>query len=288
MPTIRAATPADLQAIGAYLSPRLAGGPQERYRRFFEYGWLPERPNLGFLIDDGGKIGGFLGAIYGRRAIRGSSHELCNISSWHVDDQYRKLSLPMLKALVAQRGYTFTCFSPSPRVTEVLRFFKFQTLDENKIVFTPISGLAGLKSRLRDGWPRVCTVTDTVARELDAEQQRIFADHRPYRRLGQFLLKCGEQQCYFVTARRGHGVKVFADVLSASNPRLLAEHISAAQWPVFRKHGTLLIGIDQRFVTSPTLATPVYGGLRPRLFRSDSLKAADIDALYTEFAPMFG
>lgn len=288
MAIIRAASPDDLSAIADYLARRFAGaGGAARYRRYFDYAWMPDRPNLGFLIEDGGEIRGFLGAIYGRRTIRGTSHAFCNISSWSVDDDHRKLSLHMLKRLLDQKGYTFTCFSPSERVTEVLAFFKFQTIDREKILFSPLSGLLGLPQRLRRPWPRVLTRADGMERHLDAEQRRIFADHAPYR-LGQFLLRHGDERCYFVTGRRGRGVKVFADLLHASNPRLLVEQIGAAQLPLLREHRTLLFGIDRRFVGEPPPATYRYARLRAPMFRSESLAAAEIDSLYTEMAPMLG
>ncbi len=284
-PIIREARVRDLPAIAAYLAPRLGGrGGELRYRRFLEYGWLADKPNLGFLIDEGGHVGGFIGAIYARRRVRGREQLFCNLTSWHVEERFRNLSLALVGRLLARPDCTFTTFSPTKTVVEVLKFFKFKVLDPEKAMFAPVSGLPGLLRRPR---ARIFWGKQLPGRLIDSER-RIFEDHRSYR-CGHFVIEQGDERCYFVTVRRGRGPRAFADVLYASNPALLARSIACTHVPIGLTHKTVLTGIDRRLLgPRPRGASFGYRGLRPLMFRSDTVGAEDIDTLYSELVPMYG
>lgn len=283
-PFIREARAEDLPAVAAYLAPRMGHPDREQhYRRYWEYEWLADKPNLGFLIDDGGRVGGFLGAIYARRRVRGNEQLFCNLTSWHVDERFRNLSLMLMARCLARPNCTFTTFSPSEKVVAVLTRFKFQLLDSEKVVFAPISGMSGWVR-----WPRarIFWGEDLPVRLTDSER-RIYEDHRSYR-CGHFVIERGAERCYFVTVRRGHGLKAFADVLYASNPDLLADAIGCTHVPVGLTHKTVLTGLDRRLLRRRPRGAFGYRGLRPLMFRSDSLTADEVDTLYSEFVPMFG
>jgi acetoacetyl-CoA synthetase len=281
-PVIREAGAADLPAVTAYLSDRL--GREARYfRRYFEYGWLAQKPNLGFLLEAEGRIGGFLGAIYARRAVRGREQLFCNLTSWHVDDRFRRQSLEMMARCLARPDCTFTTFSPSEKVIAVLRYFRFQLVDSHKVLFAPLSGVSAL---LRRPGPRITWGEDLPSR-LDDSERRIFDDHRGYR-CGHFLVEWSGARCYFVTVRRGRGARAFADVLHASNPDLLARAIAWTHLPLLRTHGTVLTGLDRRLLGRRRATAVGYGGLRPLMFRSETLAAAELDTLYSELVPMYG
>jgi hypothetical protein len=282
-PVIREARPTDLPAIASYLAQRLGGaGGEQRFRRFFEYDWLADKPNLGFLIDDGCRVGGFIGAIYSRRRVRDVPQLFCNLTSWHVEERFRNLSLALVGRLLAPRDCTFTACSPSPRVIDVLKFFRFQVLDPEKVVFAPISGFGGLLRRPR---ARVFRGEDVVG-SLTEPERRVFEDHRAYR-CGHFIVERGSDRCYFVTVRRGHGPRAFADVLYASNPELFAESIASTHVPIALTHRTALTGIDRRLLRRRPAGAFSYRGLRPLMFRSDTVGAHEIDALYSELVPMY-
>lgn len=281
---VRLATTADLDDVAAFLARSLggAGGPA-RYRRFFEYPWLADKPNIGALIEDQGKVGGFLGALYSQRMIAGKPRSICNLTSWAVDEAYRRSSLAMLKCLLDQRGHAFTTFSASPPVAEILTFLKFQTVPSHKLLF---SAAAVLRGRRGDA-VRVVDGADRVAPLLDPEHRQILEDHRPYR-CGHVLLERGSQRCYALTIARGRGPQVFADVVYASDPQLWVDGIGRVQGALWRAHRTLLTGIDLRWVDRPPAFAMCYTGLRPVMFRADGTSARDICALHSELIPMYG
>lgn len=287
MPTVRPATLADRDAIAAYLAEHLRGeGGAARYRRFFAYSWLADadKPDLGMMIEDAGRVRGFIGAIYGRRRIRGREHRLCNLNCWRVDEDVRMHSLVMLKRMVDRADYHFTCVSPSDRVTELLKFYKFETLDTGKYLFGPLSGVPARPAAWR---LKVWDARSGIERELGDDDRQIFVDHARYR-LAQWLIERGDRRCFVVMARRGRGIRVFADVLHVSDPALFAESIGLLTPRLFRALGTVLTGLDRRFLPAPPPRTIAYDRLRAPLYRSHTLAPADLDALYTEFVPMYG
>lgn len=283
MATVREAVRADRPAVAEFLANSLGGrGGPALFRRFFDYGWLADKPNIGCLVEHDGRVRGFVGGIYSRREIRGCVHAFCNVHSFAVDPEFRALSLTLLTRLLDRRDYTYTCFSASPSVVEILRFFKFQIVDASKVVFTPAAGLLRVGRRgvrLRRG--------PSFADALDPVQRAIVRDHAGYR-CGQFLLDARGEHCYFVTVRRGRDLRAFADVLYASNPALLVDYIAHVHLPVALTHRTALIGLDRRFVPKPPAGSFVYSRIRPLAFRSSVLNADEIDTLYSELVPMYG
>ena len=285
---IRTALPDDLGAIAEYLTGALggAGGPA-RYRAFLEYTWLDRKPDLGVLIEDGGRIRGFIGAIYANRQIGGRDHVFCNLTSISVDESHRKQSLQLFGAILRRKDLTFTSFSASEEVRKILDFFKFVHCANERVVTTPLSGLASLPRALGPRRPRVVVEAAALDAALGPEERQIAQDHRRYR-CGQFLLTAGDRRCFTVTVRRGRGRAVFADVLYASDPALLMDCLAQVHATVFRFHRTILVGVDRRWVPAPPRLAFTYKKLRPIYMRSPDLSLERIDPLYTELVPMYG
>jgi hypothetical protein len=271
----------DLARVTEFLAERMRGaGGAARYRRTLEYTWACERPNYGFLIEDAGQVRGVLGAIYSRRCIAGAEHRFCNMTGWCVDESYRWASLGLLRAMLAQPDYTFTNFSANPPVVTILERLGFQRLDSGKLLF-PV-GLAGPPA---SPGARVLHRPADVRAVLATEDRVIFDDHARYR-CGQFVIVAGGQCCYLVTVKRGRRSVYFADVLYASQPRLLTENVRSLFWPLFRRHGTLVIGIDARFVHAPPRFALRFP--RPSFFRGTGLSPDRIASIYSEMVGIYG
>jgi len=283
--TIRPATAADLDAVTAYLARTLGaadGRPPAHYQRVLDYRWLAHKPDLGILIEDAGHVRGFLGAIYAERVIGQTTHRFCNLTSIAVDESHRSHTLRAFAALLADKHRTYTCFSANDQVAKILEFYKFQRTPPAKVLVAPGSGLAGLARRVH-----VITDPARLDAELDPAQRAIARDHAAYR-CAQLLLVDGDRRSYVVAVRRGRGVRVFADVLHASDPDLL---LSALPWihiPLWRALRTVLIGIEARWLRARPRLSTVYTRLRPMHVRSSSLAPDQIDALYSELVPLCG
>lgn len=280
MPELRPATEADLPAIGDYLASKLRPDPA-RYRRFYQYPWMPDRPNLGYLIEHAGRIRGFLGAIYARRELPSGPRVVCNINSWAVDDDHRQLGLFLAKKLLDQKDMAFTCFTPSDRVIELLTFFKFETWPCEKVLFPVGSGLARASSAIRTR----LIAGDELARTADPRHRRILDDHRGYR-LARFALERDGRRCYVIAGRKGRGARVFADVMYASDPELLVDAIARVFPYLARTLRVAIVGVDARMIERIPRDTLIYRKLRPLQYRGIAL--AELDTLYSELPAILG
>jgi hypothetical protein len=286
MTVIRPATLADLDRVSRYVA-KVFGRDSQRYRRSLDYRWFSSKTDIGALIEDENKIRGFVGAIYSERVYGDQCHRLCNLTSIAVDESHRKLTLQLFNALFRRNNLTFTCFSASERVAKILDFFKFQRRESAKLIVGPLTGLGAL--RATRGRPCVKIITDPLVLEVELQgpERQIARDHRPYR-CGQLLLMRGDRRCYVVTARRGRDVRAFADVLYASDPELLIELLPWIHGHLFRTHGTVLTGIETRWIPRRPLISFVYSKLRPVYVKSRVLVPDVIDGLYSELVPGSG
>ena len=278
-PTIRRAFATDLAAVTEFLAVRLAGaGGAARYLRILDYRWCADKPDLGVLVEDGGRIRGFIGAIYADRP----AGRFCNLTSIAVDEDYRRLTLQMFGALFRDKSLAFTCFSASEAVEAILQFFKFQHWPNERVVVGPPSGLRAVT---RVGRVHVISDPGELDIQLRPDELAIARDHRPYR-CGELLVVDGNRRCFVVTVRRGRGIRAFADVLYASDPELLVGRLPWIHAPLFRAHHTLLTGIDRRWVRLTPSLSFVYTKLRPTYVRAAGLDPTTIDALYSELVPI--
>ena len=190
----------------------------------------------------------------------------------------------MFARVLAAKDVTYTCFSATDQIGEILTFFKFQHRPSDKVVVGPISGLGRLWSARRATVVVDPTALDTA---LEPAERAIARDHRAYR-CGQLLIEAGSRRCFVVTIKRGRGARVFADVLHASDPELLVEHLPRVHGPLFHAHRTLLTGIDHAWLSRRPRVSFTFRKLRPIYMRSPSVKLHQLDALYSELVPMYG
>ena len=63
---------------------------RERWALLFDYPWRPaDAPDCGRVLEEGGRIVGYLGATYVDRTIQGATARLCNMSSWYLLRAFR-------------------------------------------------------------------------------------------------------------------------------------------------------------------------------------------------------
>jgi hypothetical protein len=277
---IRPATVSDIPTVAAFLATSLKGsGGAERYRRYLDYAWPRDRDDVGVLLEVEGRVRGFIGAIYSHRFHNGSDARFCNLTSIAVDPTLRKHTLRMFAALLGCKRPTYTCFSASTEVAKILEFFKFRRLETRRSIVTPVSVVL-MGSRL--GAARVFTRPDELERRLGLEELRISRDHQPYR-CAQLLIESGAERCFVIAARRGHGIRSFADVIYASRPPLLVQHVAACFVPLARALRTGLVAVDTQWLgTDSVRGAFSYDQLRPTHVRAADRFGGAIDALYSE------
>ena len=179
----------------------------EALHKLFTYDWMPDRPNLGFVLTHGGRLIGVVGMIYSNRRIQGRSHRMCNLSTLclHPDYQGRKrrtagggplYSHLLAKVALAAADLTFTAFSASRAAGRLVESFGFERINNRKLVFRPGANLGTLFS----GRARILAGPDQILPLLDQDHRVILRDHLPYP-CGHYLILEDGRYSYVLTRR---------------------------------------------------------------------------------------
>ena len=126
----------DLEAIDQFLHENLSRriSPQA-WVASLTHRWSASHPNHGMHLRVNGKIVGALCAVYSDQIINGKPERFCNPHSWCVLDEHRHASINLVLAVLRQRDYHFTMFTPNPKVAQVFMGLRFKMLDNALMYF---------------------------------------------------------------------------------------------------------------------------------------------------------
>jgi hypothetical protein len=255
----------------------------------FDSPWRQPDEAPGQVMISNGSIVGFLGAYCSRRLIGGRVEKFCNLASWMVAQPHRNESLAMLSTYLKMKDYTITGFTPAKHVYAIYKRLGFVDL-ETKVAIVPILSLLPASFK----WCQVTHDPDEISRCLTEGERKIFADHQGFAAAFHLLARAGGEHCHLIyTLSRKRRMQV-AYVHYASNKVFLSSHLAAIAWGLFRRHGALFTCVEDRHLAAPQPWLKKYFYLNPpRIFRSRSVAANDVDNLYSEliaadvFAPYF-
>ncbi|QSR32549.1 hypothetical protein CFI00_19040 [Nocardioides sp. S5] len=268
-------TAADVPDVAAYLHRALNSRlTAEQWARSMVPSWSCDAPNHGFHLRDGGAVVGAALAFYADRTVAGRPEMVCNLAAWCVDDEHRSHGLRLLRALLGQRGYTFTDLSPSGNVVALNERLKFQHLDTSTTL--------ALNVPLPPRGVRAITDPDRIADRLSGRQRRIFDDHREAGASRHVVLDVDGVPLYVLYRRdRRKGLPVFASLLHVSRPELLPRAWARLSGHLLA-HGAVATLVEERVTGWAPPGARLVARPRPKMFRSDDLVADDIDYLYSE------
>jgi hypothetical protein len=272
----------DLAGFCTFLSENLSRERSaEEWAKAFTQGWYPGKPNNGFLIRHEGRIVGGIGAIYAERRVRGRPERFCNITSWCVLDAFRAQSMRLAMALTGQPGFHFTDLTPTEVVSRTLQFLKFKPMNERQAIWPnlprPFAALAG---------GRVVTVPDEITRVLGPDDARTYRDHRHLRWLEHLAVGRTDRWCYVVWKRtRTRGV-TGARILALSDPETFLRYHGALGSHLLVHHGLLYTRLESRLLPRLPFLRIELSGYRNKVFKSDTLTAADMSNLYSELVAL--
>ena len=241
--------------------------------------WTCEQPNHGFmLVDDIGEVVGAYGALYSERTVDGRRERVCNLAAWCVREDQRFHSLRLLKALLAQDGYTFTDLSPSGNVVPLNIRLGFTELDTTTVIVPTLP------------WPmrggvRVSSDPDVVRETLTSDQLDLYRDHAGLAAARHIVVIEGDRWCWVVFRmdRRKKLPPVFASILHVSDRALFRRRIRAIGSHLLLHHRAVAMLAEHR-VTGPLPVRPTFtlGSPRKKMFASSTMSADDVDYFYSE------
>ena len=256
------------------LNPRLSSND---WAGAIRTGWPEdEGPNHGvMLLCDGAIVGANL-AFYSSRDLDGVTERFCNLAALCVREEFRAHAVRLVRALLKQRGYSFTDFSPSGNVVAMDERLGFRHLDTSTVARPnlPIRRQRNIE---------ILTDHDQIESVLDGRDLRVFLDHQRCSAAKHVVLRLGAKNCYIVfRIDRRKRLRLFASLLYVSEPDLYARWGAHLGW-FFLKHRTLVTLVESRLVGSRQLTgvrRDVHG--RPKMFKSSHLDPSQIDYLYSE------
>lgn len=273
-------THADVSAVGDFLQRNLNQKvPGSAWEAAMLTSFGTEQPNHGFMLRSADQIVGVYLAFYSERDFDGGTVRICNLAAWCVVEEFRSQGLRLARAVLRQRGYEFTDLSPSGNVVALNHRLKFQDLDTatDLVINLP--------------WPiwsrRTSLVSDPerIFAVLQGRDLKIYHDHRQSTAVRHLVAIRDDEYCYVMFRRdRRKNLPLFASYLYISNPKVFRAAARSIGRHLLLRHRIPATLAERRLVgpsarPAISLATP-----RPKMFRSSTLGAGDIDYLYSELA----
>jgi hypothetical protein len=262
--------------LHAHLNERVSGAA---WVDAFTPPWTCEQPNHGFmLVDDGGEVVGAYAALYSERSIDRRWERICNLAAWCVRDDHRFHSLRLVKALLAQDGYTFTDLSPSGNVVPLNLRLGFTELDTTTVLVPTLPWPAR-----GDVW--VSSDPDAIGNTLSGDQLDLYRAHAGLAAARHVVVVDGDRWCWVVFRmdRRKRLPPVFASILHVSDQTLFLRQVRAISGHLLLHHGAVAM-LAERRVTGRLPLRPAFTLKSPRrkMFLSSTMSADEVDYFYSE------
>jgi hypothetical protein len=267
---------ADAPRVAAFLAANMDSHlPAAVWERALDVPWPDDRPNSGFLLLAGADVVGVQLAFYSERTIGGHRERFCNLAAWCVLPAHRLHSLKLVRAVLAQDGYTFVDLSPSGNVVALNERLGFAHLDTTTSLVPTLPWCSPVTTITSD--------PDLLERTLTGRDLAIFRDHRRACAARHVLLRRGEDSCYVIFRKaRRKGLPVFASLLHVSDPALLRRLMRPFCGHLLLRHGVVAVLAEHRVAGRPPRSSVRLRSSRPKMFRSAHLEPADVDDLYSE------
>jgi hypothetical protein len=229
------------------------------------------------MLVEGERIAGVYLALYSERVINGQRESMCNLAAWCVLPTYRHHGLRLLRALLRQEGYHFIDLSPSGNVVPLNLRLGFAELD-TATALTP-----------NVPWPpmsrdvRLVTDLDEIPRHLSGRDLEIHRDHARAAAANHLVVVRRDETCYVLFRRdRRKRLPLFASFIYVSNPSLFRTTAGHVRRHLLLRRRIPFTLSELRIVGSRPRLSIMLNSPRPKMFRSPTLGAGDIDYLYSE------
>ncbi|WP_347354592.1 hypothetical protein [Intrasporangium sp.] len=268
----------DVEQVAAFLGAQLRSGVSAAaWSAAMAQRWVDDAPNHGFLLRRGEEIVGAYLAFYSEREIDGRVERFCNLGAWCVLEAYRSHGLRLIRAMLAQRGYTFTDLSPSGNVVALNKRLRFTSLDTATALVPNLP------------WPtpsRGMTITSdpaVIGAALSGRDRQIFHDHQTAAAARHILVTDGDESCYIILRHdRRKRLPIFGSILYVSNPGLFHRAAPLISRHLLVRHRVLATLAELRVVSRRPPASIMLRNPRPKMYRSDHVAADQVDYLYSE------
>ncbi|HOZ57552.1 MAG TPA: hypothetical protein PKY70_05145 [Nakamurella multipartita] len=270
-------TPADIDDVARFLQANMQSGVSaETWSKALNPPWRFLQPNHGFLLRTDDAIVGVYLAFYSERILDGQVEAFCNLAAWCVLEEHRGRGLRLLRRMLGQPGYHFTDLSPSGNVVALNKRLKFVELDTTTAV------VPNIPLPIRSARVQIVTDPEDIDAQLSEQNRLIYRDHRGLLGARHLLLRVHDRQCYVMYRRdRRKRLPLFASVLYVSDSEVFRHTNRYFFRHLLLRHAIPFTLVELRVGGHRPRGSILRQG-RPRMFRSASLRAEQIDYLYSE------
>lgn len=274
-PAVRPIATDDLPAVGRFLHDHLDRRlSAQRWAEALRPAWPAPEPGHGFALWAGDALVGVYAAFYAERDVAGRPERFCNLAAWCVLDDHRADGLRLVRAMLAQPGYTFTDLSPSGNVVALDERLGFTRLDTSGALVANLPGPAG--------GARLVTDPADLERVLSGDALRTYRDHAAAAASHHLALVVDGRACHVMWRRvRRKRLPLFAAVLHVSDRDLFRAHARRVYGHLLARHGIPFTLVERRVAGAAPRGSVAVAG-RPKMVRSTSVAPADVDDLYSE------
>lgn len=248
----------------------------DEWSSLFKYGWAQPRSQLGYVLMDDGAVVGVLGTAFSERIVDGRSHRFCNLHTWLVNAAHRGSSLALMRPVLRLTDHTITDFTPTRQVCDISKRLGFQSLDATLRILPP------MRAKPSADGPHLIDDPAAIDAVLCDADQRIHHDHRA---LGcrHHLTVAGSDYCYLVYTLVTRHWLPYIYIHHVSNPTLFQDWNAWIRRHLLETNSARYIAVDARRVRHLRLPRSYTFPIASRqLFKSDRLRADQIDTLYSE------
>lgn len=248
------------------------------WQRLFLPPWRRPDERIGYGLTQAGKLVGVLGTLFSRRIVEGRPVNICNLHSWYVQEDYRALSLLLMRAVLGLKGHTLTDFTATSRANRISKRLGFVTLDHTARILPPLPRRVRFRSDLFlepvTGDSRQQEVLEGLGEwQAYVDHSQTGTDH---------LLAHREQgSCYVAYSRVTSHRLPYCLIHVLSNPQFFAEHHAELRTWLLQATRSCYLAIYSRMLAD--IPVPISFSIRAneQLCRSDMPRAA-IDHRYSE------
>lgn len=282
--TIRPAQSGDIDDIITLLQTHMDPAvSRDRWGQLFTYSWLAEMPDFGRVAIAGGRIVGYLGAIYSDRSVDGEIIRFVNPHSWYMEKPARRvvkgmmggLGLEMLRDLTRDPDRHYYTSTSSRLTIALLRRVGFKMLDHSKLVWRAKPATRSPKTI------EVVRDEDAILSAVEPRWRKVVEDHRTWPVYP--LLVRSQGRALFVmmaTSMKGDD-ETWHDVMSCSDPGLLAGWGQSIADAILDSDDGRF-ACDERFCNGEAQGAQTVKLDVARYFKSQTLQPRHFDHLYSE------
>lgn len=273
---LSAITASDLKAVSVFLHNHMNDQfSPEKWEKGITVNWLDKAPNHGFMLKHDGNIVGVLCANYSEQYVGDSIEKFCNPHSWCVLPDHRKRSVDLVLAVIRQKGFHFTMFSPNVEGVQIFGYLKFKPLDNTVAVLLNVPSLNFARARIIED-------TTSAANQLPEPAKKYFQDHLQFPWLN-FLAFEKKGKFGFIIYKKQELKKLpCALILYTSDAELLHECWATIRTHLLIKHGFVTSKIEQRLLARTLRYTLKKEPGGRKFFLSNELSQDKIKYVYSE------